>query len=72
MTTPVFGDLGGGKQSAGAPIPGIGDTPDTEVAPGPPGPVTADGEPVSPYIAARRYGAAAGQGYGGDGDPGSP
>ena len=69
MTTPresVFGDdLGGiGKQVTGAPIPNIGDTTDQEAA-GPPVDVvaTADGEPVSPYLAARRYGAAAGQGY---------
>ena len=57
----VFGDLGGGKQSAGAPIPNIGDTPDTEVAQETPA-ATADGEPVSPYLAARRYGANAGYG----------
>lgn len=64
MTTPreaVFGDLGGGKQSAGAPIPDIGDTPDTAVADETPA-ATADGEPVSPYLAARRYGADAGYG----------
>jgi len=33
---------------------------------------TSDGEPVSPRLAATRYGAAAGQGYAGNGDPGSP
>ena len=68
----VFGDMGGGKQSAGAPIPDIGSATDNDVAP----PVfqepTSDGEPVSPRLAATRYGAAAGQGYGGNGDPGSP
>jgi hypothetical protein len=60
----VFGDdLGGvGKQTAGAPIPDIGATPDTAVAPPVIAEATADGEPVSPYLAARRYGAAAGYG----------
>jgi hypothetical protein len=76
VTTPrgsVFGDdLGGvGRQTGGAPIPNIGGG-TAPVSDESPGPVTADGYPVSPYIAARRYGAAAGQGYGGDGDPGSP
>ena len=71
MTTPreaVFGDdLGGvGKQTAGAPIPNIGDNPDetdvaAEASEDTPA-ATADGEPVSPYLAARRYGAAAGYG----------
>lgn len=68
MTMPresVFGDdLGGvGKQATGAPIPDIGDTADTSVAPSEVTVATADGEPVSPYLAARRYGAPAGQGY---------
>lgn len=67
MTTPresVFGDdLGGvGKQVAGAPIPNIGATTDTEVASQVSPEATADGEPVSPYLAARRYGADAGYG----------
>jgi hypothetical protein len=69
----VFGDMGGGKQTAGAAIPDIGSMSDEDVAP----PVmdvvaTADGEPVSPRLAATRYGAAAGQGGHGNGDPGSP
>ncbi len=69
MTTPresVFGDdLGGvGKQVTGAPIPNIGETADEDVAPPVTQPATADGEPVSPYLAARRYGAAAGYGTG--------
>jgi hypothetical protein len=70
----VFGDdLGGvGKQTAGEAIPGIGDTSDAAVAMDA-APITADGEPVSPYLAARRYGAAAGQGYRGQNvDPGAP
>lgn len=67
----VFGDMGGGKQSAGAAIPNIGSTTDNKVAGGPSG-ATADGEPVSPAVARVRYGAAAAQGYAGDGDPGSP
>jgi hypothetical protein len=73
MADSVFGDdLGGvGKQTAGEPIPGIGETADEAVAEDRPGP-TADGEPISPYLAARRYGAAAGQGMAGNGDPGSP
>jgi hypothetical protein len=66
------GDMGGGKQSAGAAIPNIGSTADTDVAPAAAGPVLADGEPVSPAVARVRYGAAAAQGYAGDGDPGSP
>ncbi len=66
MTTPresVFGDdLGGvGKQTAGAAIPNIGDTSDDSVAQETPA-ATADGQPVSPYLAARRYGANAGYG----------
>jgi len=73
MADAVFGDLGGGKQVAGAAIPDIGAMSDEDVAP----PVadvvaTSDGEPVSPRLAATRYGAAAGQGYAGNGDPGSP
>jgi len=77
MTTPresVFGDdLGGiGKQTAGEAIPNIGDTGDAAVAQDT-APITADGEPVSPYVAARRYGAAAGQGYRGQNvDAGAP
>ena len=68
----VFGDLGGGKQSAGAPIPNIGETPDDAVTEDRAAP-TIDGEPVSPYVAARRFGAAAGQGYRGTNpDPGAP
>lgn len=67
MTAPresVFGDdLGGvGKQAAGPPIPNIGATTDEEAAGPAAGSATADGEPVSPYLAARRYGADAGYG----------
>ena len=75
MADGVFGDdLGGvGKQTAGAAIPNIGSTSDTEVAPPVADGAMADGEPVSPYLAARRYGAAAGQGYHtGNPDPGAP
>lgn len=73
MADTVFPEgIGGGQQSAGAAIPAIGDTADTEVAPGMTQVPTADGEPVSPAVARVRYGAAAGQGYAGDGDPGSP
>ncbi len=66
MTTPresVFGDdLGGvGKQTAGQAIPNIGDMPDLAAEQDTPA-ATADGEPVSPYLAARRYGPAAGYG----------
>ena len=73
MADTVFGDIGGGKQAHGAPIPSIGSTSDMDVAP----PVmdvvaTSDGEPISPRLAATRYGAAAGQGFHGNGDPGSP
>ena len=73
MAGQVFGDdLGGvGKQTAGAAIPGIGATSDTAVA-DETAPIMADGEPVSPAVARVRYGAAAAQGYAGDGDPGSP
>jgi hypothetical protein len=67
MTTPresVFGDdLGGvGKQTAGEAIPNIGDTSDETAASSVALEATADGEPVSPAVAARRYGAAAGYG----------
>jgi hypothetical protein len=74
MADTVFNaDMGGGKQSAGAPIPNIGDTPDTEVAPAQAEGAMADGEPVSPTLASRRYGAAAGQGYHTNNpDPGAP
>jgi hypothetical protein len=60
----VFGDdLGGvGKQTAGAPIPSIGSASDVSVAPPVIPEATADGEPVSPSLAARRYGANAGYG----------
>jgi hypothetical protein len=68
-------ELGGGGvdcQTGGAPIPNIGDTSAADVAEDI-GPVLVDGEPVSPYLAARRYGAAAGQGYRGlNPDAGSP
>ena len=70
----VFGDdLGGvGKQTAGQAIPNIGDTPDSAVEEDRPV-ATIDGEPVSPYTAARRFGAAAGQGYRGlNPDAGAP
>lgn len=73
MAGTVFdGDMGGGQQSAGAPIPDIGATSDQDVAPGEFMAPLADGEPVSPRLAATRYGAAAGQGFAGNGDPGSP
>jgi hypothetical protein len=67
MTTPreaVFGDDlgGGGKQTAGEAIPDIGDTSDAASASHAASEATADGEPVSPYLAARRYGADAGYG----------
>jgi hypothetical protein len=62
MADSVFGDLGGGKQSAGAAIPNIGETTDEAVAPAETPAATADGQPVSPYLAARRYGANAGYG----------
>lgn len=68
----VFGDMGGGKQSAGAPIPDIGSTSDDAVAPAVYEAPLADGEPISPSLARTRYGAAAGQGGHGNGDPGSP
>ncbi len=72
MTTPresVFGDLGGSGvagQTGGPAIPNIGDNPDetdavAEASEDTPA-ATADGQPVSPYLAARRYGAAAGYG----------
>lgn len=71
--TSVFDDIGGpGKQTAGEAIPNIGATADDSVTEDRPGP-TIDGEPVSPYLAARRFGAAAGQGYRGTNpDPGAP
>ena len=68
----VFGDLAGGQQHAGAPIPGIGATSDEDVAPPEYQVPTSDGEPISPSLARTRYGAAAGQGMHGNGDPGSP
>lgn len=69
----VFGDdLGGTGTQRGSQLPDIGATTDASVAEDTPV-TTADGEPVSPYLAARRYGAAAGQGYrGGNVDPGAP
>lgn len=65
MTTPraFSDDLGGvGKQTAGAPIPNIGEMTDEAAAPPETPAATADGEPVSPSLAARRYGADAGYG----------
>ena len=63
MADSVFGtDLGGTGKQQGSQLPDIGDTSDNEVSQDLPGP-TADGYPVSPAVAARRYGAAAGQGY---------
>ena len=67
----VFGDMGGGKQSAGAAIPNIGATSDQDVAPPEFAEPTSDGEPISPR-SPPRYGSAAGQGMHGNGDPGSP
>ncbi len=49
----------------------ISAVPDAAVAEDSPG-AFADGQPVSPVVAARRYGAAAGRGGAGDSDPGSP
>ena len=74
MADSVFsGQLGGaGKQTAGAAIPNIGSTSDEDVAPPVFDAPLADGEPISPRLAATRYGAAAGQGGPGNGDPGSP
>lgn len=73
MADSVFGtDLGGTGKQQGSQLPDIGATPDSAVAEDTPVP-TADGEPVSPYLAARRYGAAAGQGRrGGNVDAGAP
>jgi hypothetical protein len=69
----VFGDLAGGQQHAGAAIPDIGATSDEDVAPPALDVVaTSDGEPISPALARTRYGAAAGQGMAGNGDPGAP
>jgi hypothetical protein len=63
MADSVFGtDLGGVGRQTGSQLPNIGATDDESVAEDRPGP-TADGEPVSPAVASRRYGAAAGQGY---------
>lgn len=78
--TAGLGDLGGGKQQAAEGLPEVPAFPvnDQGIPSNNPsagrdnGSITADGEPVSPTLAARRYGAAAGQGYAGDGDPGSP
>ncbi len=73
MADSVFAaDLGGTGKQQGSQLPGIGDTPDSAVAQDTPWP-TADGVPVTPAVAARRYGAAAGQGYrGGSVDAGAP
>jgi hypothetical protein len=63
MADSVFGtDLGGTGKQQGSQLPSIGATTDAEVAQDIAGP-TADGYPVSPAVASRRYGAAAGQGY---------
>ncbi len=63
------GTAGGQQQGSG--LPGIGATPDSVVAEDSPG-AFADGAPVSPVVAARRYGPAAGQGYRGTSpDPGA-
>jgi hypothetical protein len=63
MADSVFGsDLGGTGKQQGSQLPNIGAVSDDSVTEDRPGP-TADGEPVSPAVAARRYGAAAGQGY---------
>jgi hypothetical protein len=63
MAGSVFpADLGGMGRQVGSQLPDIGDTSDDEVAEDRAG-AFADGEPVSPAVAARRYGAAAGQGY---------
>jgi hypothetical protein len=64
MADSVFGDLGGSgkdRQLGGPEIPNIGAVTDDMVEDDTPG-ATADGEPVSPYLAARRYGADAGYG----------
>jgi hypothetical protein len=72
MADSVFGsDLGGTGKQMGSQLPDIGSTTDAEVAQDTPVP-TADGVPVSPRLAATRYGARAGQGGRGNGDPGSP
>jgi len=73
MADSVFGtDLGGTGRQQGSQLPDIGATSDEAVAEDTPWP-TADGEPVTPAVAARRYGAAAGQGYrGGNVDAGAP
>jgi hypothetical protein len=72
MAGSIYGDLAGGQQHAGAPIPDIGSTSDEDVAPPVLEAPLADGEPISPSLARTRYGAAAGQGMHGNGDPGSP
>jgi hypothetical protein len=75
MADSVFGDLGGSgkdRQTGGPEIPDIRAVTDDSVTENNIQGATADGEPVSPYLAARRYGAAAGQGMRGNGDPGSP
>lgn len=60
----------GGSRGRGD-LNNIGSVPDSAVATDEPWP-TADGYPVSPAVAARRYGAAAGRGErGGNPDPGS-
>jgi hypothetical protein len=72
MADSVFGsDLGGTGKQEGSQLPDIGATTDEAVAEDRPGP-TAEGYPVTPSVAARRYGPAAGQGYPGTGEPGSP
>jgi hypothetical protein len=72
MADSVFGpDLGGTGKQEGSQLPGIGATTDDAVAETRPGPM-AEGYPVTPSVAGRRYGAAAGQGYRGTSDlPGS-
>jgi hypothetical protein len=70
MADRIDGGQGGSRGSGD--LPNIGDTPDSAVAQDAPG-AFADGEPVSPAVAARRYGAAAGQGYKNtNDDPGAP
>lgn len=72
--TPGVDLVGGGKGGSRGEgdIPNIGAVSAQDVAPLEFSAPTADGEPVSPAVARVRYGAAAAQGYGGDGDPGSP
>lgn len=73
MADSVFGDdLGGTGKQQGSQLPDIGATTDEAVAEDRPWPMV-DGYPVTPAVAARRYGAAAAQGYRGyNPDPGSP